>query len=52
MPKQHKKYTGLLLKESLKDENIRGMLHISRVETWQVENAADFQHDIRTAIYI
>ena len=51
MPKRHKKYTGLLLKESLKDENILGMLHISRVETWHVENAADFQPDIWTAIY-
>ncbi|MCH8011431.1 MAG: hypothetical protein IIA61_05715 [Candidatus Marinimicrobia bacterium] len=51
MSKQHKKYTRLLLKESLKDEDALDMLQISRVETWHVENAADFHPDIWTAIY-
>lgn len=45
-------YTGLLLKESLLDESVLEGLRITRTETWHVENAADFQPKIWTAISI
>lgn len=45
------KFTGLLLKESLKDIDILDIVLITRTETWHVDNAAEFQPKIWTAIY-
>ncbi|MCH7732723.1 MAG: hypothetical protein IIB44_09440 [Candidatus Marinimicrobia bacterium] len=44
-------FTGLLLKESLKDESILEIIQITKTETWDVDNAADFQPKTWTAIY-
>lgn len=44
-------FTGLLLKESLKDESILGLIHVTTTEIWDVDNAADFQPKTWTAIY-
>ncbi len=45
-------FTGLLLKESLQDTSVLDGLRIARTETWRVENAADFQPEIWTAITV
>ena len=48
-------YTGLIVKESLKDFRILedNDIKISRIEEWQLgERAADFQPSIWTAIFI
>lgn len=45
------KFTGLLLKESLKDKSILDVIRVTKTETWDVDNAADFQPKIWTAIY-
>jgi hypothetical protein len=42
--------TGLLLKESLTDLNVLVLLQITKTETWNVDNAADFQPKVWTAI--
>jgi hypothetical protein len=42
---------GLLLKESLKDDSILKLVRITHTETWNVENAADHQPAIWTALY-
>lgn len=44
-------FTGLLLKESLKDESVMDLVHITKIETWDVEHAAIFQPKVWTAIY-
>ncbi len=41
---------GLLLKESLDDESVLDLLHITRTQTWQVHNAAPHQPNIWTAL--
>lgn len=45
------KFSGLLLKESLKDANVLDMLHIIDTETWNVKNATKFQPNVWTAVY-
>ncbi len=45
-------YNGLLLKESLLDESVLESLPITATEIWHVENAADFQPDVWTALTI
>jgi hypothetical protein len=40
---------GLLLKESLADTNVLGFLHVTKEETWQVNNAAPYQPNVWTA---
>ncbi len=42
--------SGLLLKESLADESVLNVVRITKTETWQIENPADFQPDTWTAI--
>ncbi len=37
------KFTGLLLKESLQDLDILKLINITKEESWDVDNAADFQ---------
>ena len=44
-------FTRLLLKESLKDESILEIIQITKTETWDVYNAADFQPKTWTEIY-
>ena len=44
-------FTGLLLKESLKDKDVLDLIQITKTETWNVDNATDFQPKIWTAIY-
>ena len=41
---------GLLLKESLADTDILGLIHITKTESWQVSNAAADQPAIWTAL--
>jgi hypothetical protein len=41
---------GLLLKESLADTNVLNLIHITRIESWQVTNAAPYQPDVWTAL--
>ncbi len=41
---------GLLLKESLADTNVLDLLHVTKEETWQVNNAAPYQPDVWTAL--
>jgi len=41
---------GLLLKESLVDLNILERLHITKIETWNVANAAEHQPNVWTAM--
>jgi hypothetical protein len=36
-------FTGLLLKESLKDEGVLGLLRVTKTEVWDVENAVAWQ---------
>ena len=43
-------FKGLLLKESLHDERFLDEVRVSKIEIWDVENAADFQPDQWTAI--
>ncbi len=45
------KFKGILLKESLKDESVLEDLEVVKTETWNVENAADYQPDVWTAVY-
>ena len=42
--------TGLLLQESLNDLNVLDRLRITKTETWDVANAADFQPTVWTAM--
>ena len=42
--------TGLLLKESLSDLNILERLRVTKTETWNVANAAEFQPKVWTAL--
>jgi hypothetical protein len=44
-------FTGLLLKESLENDSVLDLIRITRIETWDVDNAALFQPKIWTAIY-
>ncbi len=46
-----KKFTGLLLKESLKDNSFLDMIEITEKQTWNVDNAADYQPKVWTAVY-
>jgi hypothetical protein len=41
---------GLILKESLEDTRLLGRLTITRTETWQVGNAAEYQPSVWTAV--
>lgn len=43
-------FTGLLLKESLKDSSVLNLLRITKTEVWDVQNAADWQPKRWTAI--
>lgn len=45
------KFTGLLLKESLKDASVLKLVKVTKTETWDVDKAADYQPKIWTAIY-
>jgi hypothetical protein len=36
-------FTRLLLEESLKDKSILDVIQVTKTETWDVGNAADFQ---------
>jgi hypothetical protein len=42
--------SGLLLKESLQDESVLGLIHITKTETWNAANAAPNQPKVWTAI--
>jgi hypothetical protein len=41
---------GILLRESLQDADVLGLLPITRTETWQVNNAAAYQPTTWTAL--
>ncbi len=41
---------GLLLRESLQDESVLGLVRIAKTEVWDVQNAADWQPKRWTAI--
>ncbi len=43
-------FTGLLLKESLADEGVLAMLHVTKTEVWDASNAAGWQPRQWTAI--
>ncbi len=45
------KFTGLLLKEGLKDEQVLNEIQITKRETWDIKNATSFQPKTWTAIY-
>lgn len=45
------KFKGLLLKESLKNEDILNEIEITKIDTWNVSNTADYQPKVWTAIY-
>lgn len=40
---------GLLLRESLADPSVLDRLHVTRAESWQVQNAAPYQPPVWTA---
>ena len=42
--------TGLLLKESLLDESVLGLVQLTKTETWNVSNAAPNQPQVWTAL--
>jgi hypothetical protein len=42
--------SGLLLKESLQDESVLNLVHITKTELWNVTNAAPNQPKVWTAI--
>jgi len=42
--------TGLLLKESLADLSILERLRVTKIETWNVANAAEYQPNVWTAM--
>jgi hypothetical protein len=42
---------GLLLKESLNDTSILGLVHVTKTESWQVKNAAPYQPATWTALF-
>ncbi len=44
------KFTGLLLKESLKDMKVLNLVKITKEEKWDVDNAADFQPKVWNAV--
>jgi len=44
------KFTGLLLKESLKDMRVLDLVKITKEEKWDVDNAADFQPKVWNAV--
>jgi len=46
-----KKFTGLLFKESLKDNSFLDMIEITEEQVWNVDNTADYQPKVWTAIY-
>jgi hypothetical protein len=48
--KKSKKMKGLLLEESLTDTNVLDLLHVTKEETWQVNNAASYQPKVWTAL--
>ena len=41
---------GLLLKESLKDERILNRVRVTATERWDIQNAAEFQPAVWTAL--
>lgn len=43
-------FKGLLLRESLKDESVLGLVRVTKTEVWDVENAVDWQPKRWTAI--
>jgi len=45
------KFRGLLLKESLKDNSVMKEIEITKTEIWNIDNAADYQPKIWTAVY-
>jgi hypothetical protein len=44
------RFTGLLLKESLQDERVLDLIEVIKTETWHIDNTADFQPNIWTAL--
>ncbi len=46
-----KKFTGLLLKESLEDDSFLDMIEITEKQVWNIDNAANYQPKVWTAIY-
>lgn len=42
--------TGLLLKESLSEVSVLDRLNITKTETWNITNAAEFQPEVWTAV--
>lgn len=44
------KFTGLLLKESLKDMSVLDLIKITKEEKWDIDNAADFQPKVWNAV--
>ncbi len=44
-------FKGLLLKESLLDLHVLDWLRVTKTEVWNVENAAEYQPRVWTAIY-
>ncbi|MBI4057914.1 hypothetical protein HY405_01175 [Candidatus Microgenomates bacterium] len=47
-----KKFEGLILKESLKDEKVLGLVNVVKTETWNVKNAEKNQPKVWHAIYV
>jgi hypothetical protein len=43
-------FRGLLLRESLKEERVLGLMRVTKTEVWDVENAVDWQPKRWTAI--
>ena len=43
-------FTGLLLKESLKDEGVLDIVRVTKIEVWDIENAEDWQPKRWTAV--
>jgi hypothetical protein len=43
-------FRGLLLRESLKEESVLGLVQVTKTEVWDVENAVDWQPKRWTAI--
>ncbi|MBL7074867.1 hypothetical protein ISS37_06480 [candidate division KSB1 bacterium] len=44
-------FSGLLLKESLKEASVLDVIRVTKIEKWDVDNTADFQPKTWTAIF-
>ncbi len=45
------RFIGLLLKESLQDERVLTMVRIVKIESWPIQEPADFQPPVWTAVF-